>query len=70
MIRSDYMIDKVKSEPQAYSGNDLRPYEIKQIEINMIAASFGGLNTKVCNMHRYAVCKESSVNFTSNIEGV
>ena len=63
MIRSDYMIDKVKSEPQASPGNDGRPYEIKQIEINMIAASFGGLNTKICNMHRYAFCKGSFVNF-------
>ena len=70
MIRSDYRIDKVKSDPQASSGNDLRPYEIKQIEINMIAASFGGLNAKVCNLHRYAVCKESYVNFASNIEGI
>ena len=67
MIRSDYMIDKVKSEPQASPGNDGRPYEIKQIEINMIAASFGGLNTRVCNMHRYAFCNESFVNFASNI---
>jgi len=57
ITRSDYMIDQVTPEVQVngQSCTKARPFEIKQIEINMIAASFGCLNTKVCDMHRRLV---------------
>lgn len=54
ITRSDYMIDQVKKDfdkniPMVES----RPYEIKQIEMNMIAASFSGLISNVVSLHRY-----------------
>lgn len=47
ITRSDYMIDKNEG------ADTKRPYEIKQIEINMIAASFAGLCTKVGRLHKF-----------------
>jgi len=50
ITRSDYMIDQI--DVSADSGKD-RAYEIKQIEMNMIAASFAGLCTKVQKLHHF-----------------
>ncbi|KAL0262123.1 Glutathione synthetase [Diplodia seriata] len=46
LFRSDYM---VHLEP---SGGDAKP-QIKQVEFNTIASSFGGLSTQVSALHRY-----------------
>lgn len=46
-MRSDYMINEVKDKNKANN-----PYEIKQIEVNVIAASFGGLDSKVSDLHQ------------------
>ena len=32
--------------------SETRPYEIKQIEMNMVAASFSGLISIIAKMHR------------------
>ncbi len=63
-IRSDYMLDdKRGSHVNGVNGvnghhgksekKTKREYEIKQIEVNMIAASFGGLGSLVSKLHRY-----------------
>ncbi|KAL9093342.1 MAG: hypothetical protein Q9165_004083 [Trypethelium subeluteriae] len=48
MFRSDYMVhvDSTATKPQP---------EIKQVEFNTIASSFGGLSTQVNAMHRHLV---------------
>ncbi|KKY20660.1 putative glutathione synthetase [Diplodia seriata] len=46
LFRSDYM---VHLDP---SGGDAKP-QIKQVEFNTIASSFGGLSTQVSALHRY-----------------
>ncbi|XP_065676427.1 glutathione synthetase-like [Hydra vulgaris] len=48
ITRSDYMINELKNPDE-----NKRLYDIKQIEMNMIAASFGGLGTFVEKLHRY-----------------
>lgn len=64
MTRSDYMIDASEEDASEQSINNQtnehngdaegpRPYENRQIEINMIAASFAGLDSQVAKMHRY-----------------
>ncbi|XP_057291485.1 glutathione synthetase-like [Hydractinia symbiolongicarpus] len=55
IIRSDYMVDETKKDVvvNGHTLEEIRPYEIKQIEVNMIAASFGGLDSKVEKLHRY-----------------
>jgi len=42
--RSDYMLHAPKEG---------EPYQLKQVELNTIAASFGGLSTKISSLHRY-----------------
>ena len=54
-MRSDYMLDDKRSTYQNGHSSpeaDRRDYEIKQIEVNMIASSFSGLGSKVCQLHR------------------
>eukprot|EP00794_Sanderia_malayensis_P010693 gene10693-11830_t len=56
-IRSDYMLDDnrkthVNGFHNGGSRKPIRPYEVKQIEVNMIAASFGGLGERVTKLHR------------------
>ena len=46
IFRSDYMVHKDPSDPVA------RP-QIKQVEFNTIASSFGGLAAKVSGLHKY-----------------
>jgi len=54
IARSDYMIDQVKTEYDSSKPlTEERPYEIKQIEMNMIAASFSGLSSSMPSLHRY-----------------
>ena len=56
IARSDYMIDQVKTEYDSRKSlNEERPYEIKQIEMNMIAASFSGLSSITPSLHRYFI---------------
>eukprot|EP00538_Stauroneis_constricta_P000769 CAMPEP_0119558438 /NCGR_PEP_ID=MMETSP1352-20130426/10784_1 /TAXON_ID=265584 /ORGANISM="Stauroneis constricta, Strain CCMP1120" /LENGTH=523 /DNA_ID=CAMNT_0007605807 /DNA_START=387 /DNA_END=1958 /DNA_ORIENTATION=+ len=43
--RSDYMLNK--------SHGDENPYELKQVELNTIAASFAGLAVNIAGLHRY-----------------
>lgn len=53
-MRNDYMLDKKDTYPDGDStGNDTtREYELKQIEINMIASSFSGLGSNICQLHK------------------
>lgn len=46
LFRSDYMINV---DPKSPSGKP----EIKQVEFNTIASSFGGLSTQVSALHKY-----------------
>ncbi|KAI4248682.1 MAG: hypothetical protein LQ352_005858 [Teloschistes flavicans] len=46
LFRSDYMVHKEPNDPGA------KP-TIKQVEFNTIASSFGGLSTKVSELHSY-----------------
>ena len=46
LFRSDYMVHRDPTSP------DAKP-EIKQVEFNTIASSFGGLASKVSSLHRY-----------------
>ena len=48
IFRSDYMIHK---DPSKLDANP----EIKQVEFNTIASSFGGLSTKVSALHKYVL---------------
>jgi glutathione synthetase len=43
--RSDYMLHS--------SHVGVEPYQLKQVELNTIAASFAGLSCKIFNLHRY-----------------
>ena len=45
IFRSDYMVHKNPSE------SEIRP-QIKQVEFNTIASSFGGLAAKVSGLHK------------------
>ncbi len=45
IFRSDYMVHKDPSDPTT------KP-QIKQVEFNTIASSFGGLAAKVSNLHK------------------
>ncbi|ESO98303.1 hypothetical protein LOTGIDRAFT_213923 [Lottia gigantea] len=49
LFRNDFMLDKVKES------NDGRKFEIKQIEFNSIASSFGGLTAELIPLHRYVL---------------
>ena len=51
------MLDETKKDVDlnSHAIEEVRPYEIKQIEINMIAASFGGLGTNVVKLHQYVL---------------
>ena len=51
IFRSDYMLH-VDSN---------KGFSIKQVELNTIAASFGFLSEKVCDMHRYVMEREGLV---------
>ena len=56
-MRNDYMLDD-KRKTSYTNGHDVngslhREFEIKQIEINMIASSFSGLGSQTCKLHRY-----------------
>lgn len=42
--RSDYMLHKLKGQTE---------YSLKQVELNTIASSFGGLSCHVASLHRY-----------------
>lgn len=53
LFRSDYMVHKDVSDPLA------KP-EIKQVEFNTIASSFGGLAAKVSALHRFVNLSYSS----------
>ena len=44
---------------------ETRPYEIKQIEMNMIAASFQGLSSIMPGLHRSVCSLENHVRITS-----
>lgn len=50
LFRSDYMID------QKDNGSELSP---KQVEFNTVSVSFGGLTSKVADLHRYLVATGS-----------
>jgi glutathione synthetase len=42
--RSDYML---------HAPSEGEPYQLKQVELNTIAASFAGLSSRIFNLHRY-----------------
>ena len=47
IFRSDYMLDRTSDRPE-----DLA---IKQVEINTIASSFGGLSSQMGGLHKYFI---------------
>lgn len=49
ILRSDYMLTKNNISNENCSSDF---YELKQVELNTIASSFGGLSTNVANLHR------------------
>lgn len=49
--RSDYMLHAPKEG---------EPYQLKQVELNTIAASFAGLAVKISNLHRYLTLRFQS----------
>ena len=49
-MRSDYMIDSVKKDGNSLE--NIRPYEMKQVEFNTLGAAFAGLCTLVSKLHR------------------
>jgi glutathione synthetase len=49
--RSDYMLHAPKEG---------EPYQLKQVELNTIAASFGGLASNIANLHRYLTSRFES----------
>jgi glutathione synthetase len=53
--RSDYMLHKLKGETE---------YKLKQVELNTIAASFGGLSCNVASLHRYLTSR-----FATDLDG-
>jgi len=56
ITRSDYMVESCEPEERSNGhadGSGQRTYENRQIEINMMCASFAGLDTKVTSMHKY-----------------
>ncbi|XP_065064236.1 glutathione synthetase-like [Rhopilema esculentum] len=57
LMRNDYMLDD-KRKTSYTNGHNVngslhREFEIKQIEINMIASSFSGLGSQTCKLHRH-----------------
>jgi glutathione synthase len=50
--RSDYML---------HSSGENEPYQLKQVELNTIAASFAGLSCKIANLHQYLTSRFSDV---------
>lgn len=48
LFRSDYMLHQDPSQPTANP-------ELRQVEFNTIASSFGGLSSKVSSLHRSAL---------------
>ncbi len=57
-MRSDYMLDDKRSTQtngfHATPKSTQRDFEMIQVEVNMIAASFGCLGSLVGKLHRYA----------------
>ena len=53
-MRNDFMLDKkVAQENGHHEANTAhRDFELRQIEVNMIASSFSGLGSNVCQLHR------------------
>jgi glutathione synthase len=49
--RSDYMLHKTPTSSTSLEPN----YEIKQVELNTIASSFGGLSCQVAQLHTYLI---------------
>ena len=49
--RSDYMLNPSSSSPSSSSSSSSSSFELKQVELNTIAASFGGLATNVAKLH-------------------
>jgi len=49
ILRSDYMLDSKKPQDASGLPDDL---SFKQVEINTIASSFGGLSPQVRGLHR------------------
>jgi glutathione synthetase len=47
--RSDYMLHKEEDDDDSSSSH----YQLKQVELNTIAASFAGLSSQISNLHRY-----------------
>lgn len=45
LFRSDYMVHQDTSDASA-------GLQVKQVEFNTIASSFGGLSTKTCLLHK------------------
>ncbi|KAF2457159.1 glutathione synthetase large chain [Lineolata rhizophorae] len=60
LFRSDYMVhmDPARSNKQP---------EIKQVEFNTIASSFGGLSSKVSSLHKYLLSTEAYPHSSSQI---
>mmetsp|Transcript_14418 Transcript_14418/g.33436 ORF Transcript_14418/g.33436 Transcript_14418/m.33436 type:complete len:423 (+) Transcript_14418:104-1372(+) len=68
--RSDYMLHR---DDNNGDDNNSSPYQLKQVELNTIASSFGGLSCKIANLHRYLTSrfeKETNEFLTANIEKV
>jgi len=55
LMRNDFMLDKKVVQENGYheANTAHRDFELRQIEVNMIASSFSGLGSSVCQLHRY-----------------
>lgn len=59
LFRSDYMMNSPSTCATNGTSDEKKPdlkledYEIKQIEINTIASSFGGIGSRLTHLHRY-----------------
>ena len=47
------MIDESERKQTSHTCSSNDEYSMKQIEMNLIASSFGGLATKTCQLHRW-----------------
>lgn len=54
LFRSDYMVHQDTSDPSSVP-------KVKQVEFNTIAASFGGLSSQTCLLHKYDCLPSSQV---------
>jgi glutathione synthase len=64
--RSDYMLHKSPSFATSSEPN----YEIKQVELNTIASSFGGLSCQVAQLHAYLIGRFAQAGMDASSEAL